>query len=214
MPPACPLQGSESLEEPRSVHNELVIFLIGCGLRIGEAFALRWTDLNLEARRVNVRRAVYEGEENAPKTNAGRRLVPIPPWVIDALRAQREKSLPGPYVFPRRDGVQQDRKAQLNGLYGICRRAGFDPFGWHVLRHTFGSHAAMRGVSEDALQKWMGHEDTKMTKRYTHLAKSFLDGEAIKLAESPGTVARKIREKVQKSSAKDGATQPVTDEPD
>jgi integrase len=156
--------------------------------------------------------AVYEGEENAPKTNAGRRLVPIPEWVIDALQAQREKRLPGPYVFPRRDGGQQDRKAQLNGLHGICRRGGLDPFGWHVLRHTLGSHAAMRGVSEDALQKWMGHEDTKMTKRYTHLAKSFLDGEATKLAESPGTVARKIRKKLQRLAAEDGATKPNTDE--
>lgn len=110
--------------------------------------------------------------------------------------------------------VNRTGRRKLNGLHGICRRAGFDPFGWHVLRHTFGSHAAMRGVSEDALQKWMGHEDTKMTKRYTHLAKSFLDGEATKLAESPGMVARKIREKVEKSSAKDGATQPVTDESD
>jgi len=72
----------------------------------------------------------------------------------------------------------------------------------------------MRGVSEDALQEWMGHEDTKMTKRYTHLAKSFLDGEATKLAESPGTVARKLREKLRKSSARDGGTQPVTDESD
>jgi integrase len=198
----------------RSIHRELIIFLIGCGLRIGEAFALRWTDLNLDSRRVNVQRAVYEGEEKAPKTNAGRRLVPIPEWVIDALQAQREKGLPGPYVFPRRDGGQQDRKAQLNGLHGICRRAGFDPFGWHVLRHTFGSHAAMRGVAEDALQKWMGHEDTKMTKRYTHLAKSFLDGEATKLAESPGTVARRIRRTLQSSSAQDGAEQPITDESD
>ena len=53
-----------------------------------------------------------------------------------------------------------------------------------------------------------------MTKRYTHLAKSFLDGEATKLAESPGTVARKIREKLQGSSAHDGATEPITDEAD
>ncbi len=72
----------------------------------------------------------------------------------------------------------------------------------------------MRGVSEDALRKWMGHEDTKMTKRYTHLAKSFLDGEATKLAESPGTVARNIRKKLQRSSAHDAAKQPTTDESD
>jgi hypothetical protein len=38
---------------------------------------------------------------------------------------------------------------------------------------------------------------------------SFLDGEATKLAESPGTVARKIRKKLQRSSAHDGATQPT-----
>ena len=69
----------------------------------------------------------------------------------------------------------------------------------------------MRGVSENA-QKWMGHEDTKMMKRYTHLAKSFLNGEVTKLAESPGTVARKIRKKLRTLPSEDGAVGAVTDD--
>ena len=42
--------------------------------------------------------------------------------------------------------------------------------GWHDLRHTYGSHLAMRGVPLKVIQELMGHATLKMTLRYTHLA--------------------------------------------
>lgn len=40
----------------------------------------------------------------------------------------------------------------------------------HVLRHTFASHAAMRGVPLRQLQVWMGHADLTQTMRYAQLS--------------------------------------------
>ncbi|NTX57908.1 tyrosine-type recombinase/integrase [Myxococcus sp. CA039A] len=43
-------------------------------------------------------------------------------------------------------------------------------FGWHDLRHTHGSHLAMRGVPLKAIQELMGHADMSETMRYAHLS--------------------------------------------
>jgi site-specific recombinase XerD len=41
--------------------------------------------------------------------------------------------------------------------------------GWHKLRHTFGSHLAMRGRSLLEIKELMGHRDISSTLRYAHL---------------------------------------------
>jgi integrase len=50
----------------------------------------------------------------------------------------------------------------------ICREQG--RIGWHDLRHTYGSHLAMRGVPLKALQELMGHATIEMRERYAHLS--------------------------------------------
>ena len=41
--------------------------------------------------------------------------------------------------------------------------------GWHVLRHSFASICAMKGLRESTTGKWMGHETEAMKQRYRHL---------------------------------------------
>ena len=41
--------------------------------------------------------------------------------------------------------------------------------GWHVLRHSFASICAMKGLRETTISKWMGHETEAMKQRYRHL---------------------------------------------
>jgi integrase len=43
------------------------------------------------------------------------------------------------------------------GLRYVCQLAGLRAFGWHVLRHTYASHLAMRGVSIQTIQEQLGH---------------------------------------------------------
>ena len=52
----------------------------------------------------------------------------------------------------------------------ICRRAGLPERRWHVLRHGFGTHAAMFGVNPWTLMNWMGHKRIDETMRYVHFA--------------------------------------------
>ena len=77
----------------------LVTLLATTGLRIGEALALQWRDLDLEAGTVAVERTLVEVKGklrfHEPKTKSSRRQVGVPQEALKALRAQRSR-LPGP----------------------------------------------------------------------------------------------------------------------
>ncbi|MDQ3299393.1 MAG: tyrosine-type recombinase/integrase [Myxococcota bacterium] len=79
----------------------------------------------------------------------------------------------------------------------ICRLAGLRQFGWHVLRHTFASHLAMRGAPLKAVQDLMGHATIQMTMRYAHLAPE-VARDAVRLLdmnETRGKTVAKTEEK-------------------
>jgi integrase len=55
-------------------------------------------------------------------------------------------------------------------LARICRKAGLPVRYWHRIRHSFGTHAALFGVSPWRLQSWMGHKRIEETMLYVRLA--------------------------------------------
>jgi site-specific recombinase XerD len=63
------------------------------------------------------------------------------------------------------------------------KRAMLRAFGWHVMRHTFCSHLAMRGVPVRTIQELAGHASITATMRYMHLTQSAVD-EAVHVLES------------------------------
>jgi len=58
------------------------------------------------------------------------------------------------------------------GLARLCRWAGLPKAGWHRLRHSFGTHAALLGVNPWRLQTWMGHKSIVTTMGYVKLAEA------------------------------------------
>jgi site-specific recombinase XerD len=57
----------------------------------------------------------------------------------------------------------------------LCERAGIQPIGWHVLRHTYCSHLAMAGVPARVIQELAGHQDLQTTLKYMHLTEGASD---------------------------------------
>src|SRR5262249_45989981 len=67
------------------------------------------------------------------------------------------------------------RSPKLNLRLGkVCRQAGLRRITWHVLRHTFASQLAMKGVPLNTVQALLGHSSITTTMRYAHVAPSTL----------------------------------------
>jgi len=136
------------------------------GLRLGELLALSWTDVDLEAGRLFVRRAVARGIIGTPK-NGRSREVALSQQATAALEAHPRRSL---LVFSDADGKMLTKGATKAPLANALKRAGLRHIGWHALRHTFASHLVMRGAPIKAVQELLGHSTIEMTMRYSHLS--------------------------------------------
>ncbi|MBI4820868.1 MAG: site-specific integrase [Deltaproteobacteria bacterium] len=152
------------------------------GLRLGELCALEGEQFDLSNARVRIDRAVWRGRVGSPKYGKTR-VVDLSPATVSMLRPLIGKGL----VFPSTEGrMRLERKCDL-GLRRCATRAGLEPFGWHVLRHTYASHLAMAGVPLPVVAELMGHGDIRVTMRYAHLSPTAKREAVVKLdAEEVG----------------------------
>lgn len=164
-----------------------LLLTLKAGLRLGETLALRSADVDLRARHITVRTNVWRGNEGTPKGGSVRN-VPIPPSLADALRHHRH--LRGPYVLCKENGTRLTEGRLKWPLERALRRAGISRdegrIGWHDLRHTYGSHLAMRGVPLKVVQELMGHTTIEMTMRYAHLSSESREA-AVQVLDAPAT---------------------------
>lgn len=147
-----------------------LLLLVRTGLRVGEALALQWEDVDLVAGRLTVRRTLWNGQLGTPK-NGKLRVIPLTPSVVSALKAHRH--LRSPFVFCCEDKgewkhLTHSRVAEV--VPQACRRAGLAKrLTSHSLRHTFASHLVMRGTPLLVVKELLGHADLSMVLRYAHL---------------------------------------------
>jgi integrase len=152
------------------------------GLRMGEILALQWDDIDFRNGTITVLRTDWMGTVGPPKSGRSR-MVPLTDRLAHALK--RDRHLRGPLVFCREGGEPWTRNVMKAGLRRALRRTGLRQFGWHVLRHTFCSHLAMRGAVPKAIQELAGHTTLNVTLRYMHLAPGALH-DAIRLLNRAG----------------------------
>ncbi len=142
------------------------------GLRVGEIKALRWReDVDLVAGTITVNQQTRKNVTGTPKSGK-RRTVPMSPTLIQALK--RLDHVRTGFIVRNLDGTQKTDGQCCKAINRICRRAGLPERGWHALRHTFGTHAALFGVNPWRLQAWMGHRRIDETMLYVHVASDHL----------------------------------------
>jgi integrase len=138
------------------------------GLRIGEIRALVWErDIDLVAGTLTVNEQTRKGITGTPKGRT-RRKIPMTPTLIEALK--RQSVVRRGFVVRNNDGTALSDGQTNNQIYRLCRLAGLPERGWHILRHTFGTHAALFSVNPWRLQSWLGHKRIDETMRYVHVA--------------------------------------------
>ena len=171
-----------SLVRAASSEMDAAIFLAAAftGLRRGELLALRWRDVDFEARTIRVRASYYLRELTTPKSGKVRS-VPMAPDVASVLaRLGQRKKFAGAddFVFAAESGLPIDGQALSKRYEAALKRAGLRPLRFHDLRHTFGTRMIAKADIR-RVQEWMGHADIQTTMKYLHYEARDEDAELV-----------------------------------
>lgn len=151
-------------------YPELLLVLAYCGLRWGEAVALRVGDVDMLGRRLHVHRnAVEIGgriHEGTPKTHKAR-AVPFPRFIGERLAVLLEGRGAEDLLFPGPDGshLRSARVHQDNHSWfaAALEAAGAPRVTPHDLRHSAAAFAVSAGANVKAVQRMLGHSSAAMT---------------------------------------------------
>lgn len=166
----------ETARRINSVIYVLILLMARTGLRIGEATALKWTDIDFEGRTILVERTWVDGGlQDAPKTESSNRRVDMSTQLAETLQrhrtAQLEAKLAGcwksvpEWVFVARMGRPMHARSVISAEFKTVLKAAGLPlhFTPHSLRHTFACLHLANGANPVYVQKQLGHSSIQMT---------------------------------------------------
>ena len=170
------------------------VFLIQmfCGLRIGEALALKTSDINLVKKTLTVERTLTRDKKdrvimgNTTKTYAGRREIPIPDFLMESIKMQmlEAKEHKEKLLFVDTENGYANTCNVNKELHKIIKKLGIENISTHSLRHTYGTRCVEAGMRAVALQRLMGHTDVSVTlNTYTTIFNKYKEQELEKVNE-------------------------------
>lgn len=161
---------------------DLVAVLCATGMRIGEACAMSWADIDLDAGTIAIQGTVLRlrGKGliiNRPKSKAGVRTLELPAWCIEMLvkryalqfvgRAVRmhfsAENLHPEIVFPTQLGNLRDPSNTRRDMRWAFRRIGYEGLTSHVFRKSVATLMDQSGRSARAIADQLGHAKPSLT---------------------------------------------------
>ena len=155
-----------------SVHAVAAIrLLLLTGCRRNEILTMRWSDVDLEARELNL-----------VDSKTGARTVPLSPEAVEVL-LNIPRMEDNPYVIPGK--IRGKHLRNLNDPWNLIRkRAGIEDMRLHDCRHSFASRALALGEGLPMIGRLLGHAQVETTARYAHLARDSVRESAIRVSDS------------------------------
>jgi integrase len=134
------------------------------GLRVPDGYEYRQLDGNLCLVR--------------PKTEKGQRVIPLVPWMVDALAAWRTVAPASPHglVWPRLDGRPRTSAADREDWHQLQDDAGVQGPGryyhLHEARHTTATLLLEVGVDPEVVKSVLGHSSIVTSRGYQHVSQT------------------------------------------
>lgn len=138
------------------------------GMRSGEMFALRWSDVDLEARIITIARQWTNKNGIGPTKTQRSRVVPISDDLLTFLKTLKLQRGDEESVLPRLKEWEDGYQAQVTREF--CAAIGVTEVKFHDLRATFITNLLARGVSLARVMSMVGHSQIKTTNGYLRKA--------------------------------------------
>ncbi len=154
-------------------HYTLFLLLARTGLRIGEALALQWGDIDFNKRFIEVKRSVVRGLITTPKNSKSRR-VDMSLQLAEQMKAHElESKKKGfaiglgdapEFIFTNKQGRAVDKDNwRRRVFYKALKKTGIRRIRIHDLRHTYATLRISKGDNIADVSKQMGHHSVKLT---------------------------------------------------
>lgn len=176
----------------------LHVLILASGLRVSEALGLAWSDVDLDAHTVTVRRKLLrvhgEWKMDEPKTRRSRRSVLLIPEAVEALQEQRRRQEtergehPRPLnglVFTTEQGQPIHSTNVLPAWYRLLGELGLPRVTTHDCRHTTATLLLGAGVPLPVIADILGHSSIRVTADlYGHIVPELRQDAADRLGEA------------------------------
>jgi len=184
--PLRPEQAQQLLQKVREHRLDALLTLaLTTGMRIGEILGLRWQDIDLKVGFLQVRRTVgyyakYGFVIGEPKTAKSRRMIILPDFVVEKLKAHRTLQLEirlqagstwvdNDLVFCNKRGGFVSRQTIVYQFNKVLKDVGFPHMRFHDLRHSAATLLLSMGVNLKVVQEILGHSTISVTANiYSH----------------------------------------------
>lgn len=152
-----------------------ILLCIHTGIRIGELCALKWSDINLSSKLLNINKTMirtYTKEDGSklnitpPKTRSSLRTIPLNSWIMqyaNLLQGQDDH-----YILTNKENHIEPNKYRL--YYNkLLKKLELPHLTFHALRHTFATRCIECGCDYKSLSELLGHSNVSITMNiYVH----------------------------------------------
>lgn len=175
------------------IEYDVANLMMETGVRVGEALALTWSDVDWRRRAVKISKTLVrlgnhkkQFVQDGAKSYSSNRTIPLSTAAIELLKqlySQKnvgksigsdhfsyDKSLECDLIFHDDQGQPLSYESMRWHITKACQGAGVPYYGQHVFRHTFATNCYNRGCDVKILSKLLGHSDVAVTyNTYIHL---------------------------------------------
>ena len=154
-------------------HFPLFLLLARTGLRIGEALALKWEDIDFNGRFMEVKRGLVRGKIQTPKNGKNRRVdmsLQLTQVLNQHLVESKKKGLAlglgalPEYIFTNSNGGLIDKDNWRRRVFAkALQKAGLRKVRIHDLRHTYATLRISKGDNIADVSNQLGHHSVKLT---------------------------------------------------